>query len=269
MTAGGGHEGKTIDALISAASQGNNLDLFSTVDEAKKMFECGLNKFIGNRSGTLGSQPYEVLAASEDSPHQFSGLLMGYYMALKSFINLNRSYFSSKESIAAQVLQLHILSAYISLNMEYLPSDNQPPYEDLKPQVEEMLALAENIIASCPGSGTNKQAISFCMDLGLNIPLYTMASQCRDSAIQRRVISLLRSTSRQEGLWNSFLVARVIERIMELEEDAARDEGLEPAHRASIRPYLELDKYGGRLRYSRQQKGSGIMVDVVEELISW
>lgn len=274
MTAGGEHEGKMIERLISAASQSDISSLFSTVDEAKRMFEFGLNTFVGDRSGKVGSQPHGFLAATEASYHHLSNPLMDYHSALKKFIEKNRPSFSPKESIAAKVLQLHILSAYISLNIEYLPLANLPSHDALKPRIEEMLSLAENIIASFPESSKPKQATAFCMDLGLNIPLYTMASQCRDPAIRRKVISLLRSTSRQEGLWNSFLVAHVIERIMELEESAAGEtidlnEGSELTHRASIQPYLELDKHGGRIRYCRQEKGSGTMVHVVEELISW
>jgi hypothetical protein len=67
---------------------------------------------------------------------------------------------------------------------------------------------------------------SFSADLGIVPPLFVVATKCRDPDIRRQAISLLKSSSRREGMWDSELAARIgiwIAGIEESEEPPAED----------------------------------------------
>ncbi|KKY27451.1 putative transcription factor cys6 [Phaeomoniella chlamydospora] len=57
----------------------------------------------------------------------------------------------------------------------------------------------------------------FSLELGTTVPLFTVATKCRDPLLRRRSIMLLRNP-RQEGLWYSPAASKVAERIMQIEE---------------------------------------------------
>lgn len=116
------------------------------------------------------------------------------------------------------------------------------------PQIKEMIELAEKITsATSPGNNRNNRgpATNFCLDMGVVMPLYILASQCGDSMIRRKAIALLHSISRQEGPWNSFFAAKAAERIMEIEESGSvrTNEGINDLDRVrllSIEPFIGL-----------------------------
>lgn len=64
---------------------------------------------------------------------------------------------------------------------------------------------------------------SFALDLGIIPPLFVVATKCRDRRLRREAISLLTSSHRREGMWDSRLCAGVGSWIMNVEE-----EGLDP-----------------------------------------
>jgi len=173
------------------------------------------------------------------------------------------------------VLQLHGLNNYISLHSEHLIPDDWSSWDSLRPEFEEMVVLGERIISS-PLLANERlgKSTSFCLDTGIVIPLYHVASQCQDPIIRRRAISLLRSTSRQEGLWNSFLVADVAERVVDIRENMLRVKDVSTSSpdqviASTIEPIFELDGRGGRLKYTKQGQGGAAAVHVVEDMFSW
>ncbi|KAK6594846.1 hypothetical protein H4I96_10577 [Botrytis cinerea] len=64
---------------------------------------------------------------------------------------------------------------------------------------------------------------SFALDLGIIPPLFVVATKSRDRRLRREAISLLTSSHRREGMWDSRLCAGVGNWIMNVEE-----EGLDP-----------------------------------------
>ncbi|KAJ9142557.1 C6 zinc finger domain protein [Coniochaeta hoffmannii] len=78
---------------------------------------------------------------------------------------------------------------------------------------------------------------SFSADLGIVPPLFVVATKCRDPDVRRQAISLLKSSSRREGMWDSELAARIgiwIAGIEEQEEEQPLAEAFSPY--ASSRP---------------------------------
>jgi hypothetical protein len=248
---------------------------FSSIEEAKNIFEYGRYIFTSSPAAESSCDPVHAAAAVEAQMGYFTTLLSKFSRALQAFIDSKSPSFTPKEDIAISVLQLHVLSTYVSFNVERLPPNNRSRWDEFMPQIKEMVALGEKIVSyTSPDDVHGGQATSFCLDMGFIIPLYNVASQCRDPIIRRKIIALLRSTSRQEGLWNSFLIAKAAERIMEIEESELGDmqaciDGPDQVRSLSIRPILELDEKGGRLQYIRQGGGDNARVKVVEEVFSW
>ncbi|KAH8653927.1 hypothetical protein BGZ60DRAFT_533025 [Tricladium varicosporioides] len=248
---------------------------FSTIEEAKNIFEYGRSLFINNHAIQLSCDPVNPHVTFEAHINRCATLLSKFLLALQNFAELKRPFLTQKEDIAISVLRLHTLSANVSLHVEHLPPNYPPQWDKVISQTKEILVLGEKIILSTASSNNyGAQITSFCLDMGIIIPLYTVASQCQDPSIRRKAIALLRSTSRQEGLWNSLLVAKAAERIMEIEESILEERcacahypGL--ARSSNFKPFLELDAKGGRLRYIQHGQGAFDYRNVVEEIFHW
>ncbi|KAJ5601063.1 hypothetical protein N7510_010597 [Penicillium lagena] len=71
--------------------------------------------------------------------------------------------------------------------------------------------------------------LTFTLESGIIPALYITSVKCRDRDIRRAAISLLQSTTCQEGMWEGALMARFMEEVAKLEEKAARDQTGEDA----------------------------------------
>ncbi|KIN08994.1 hypothetical protein OIDMADRAFT_109168 [Oidiodendron maius Zn] len=228
---------------------------FNSVEDAKVIFEYCRAMFISSHAALqLSSSSVDLPAFAEPDTGLFETLMSKYSLALQAYIKSKSPYFTPVEDIAMAVLQLHVLGSYLSIYIEHSPPDKKANWKDFMPQVNEMLELSEKVLSSTSPGNNRGPTTFFCLDMGIVLPLYTLASQCGDPTIRRKVITLLRSTARQEAFWNSFLVANAIERIMEAEENVSggRNEctdGANDARPVSVEPFLGLDGNGGWLRH--------------------
>ncbi|KAG8627124.1 hypothetical protein KVT40_004607 [Elsinoe batatas] len=74
---------------------------------------------------------------------------------------------------------------------------------------------------------------TFSPDIAMLPTLFGSFLRGTDPALRRRVINILKTCRRQEGLWDSRLFARICERILELEAETAADRAAENASRVS------------------------------------
>ena len=118
------------------------------------------------------------------------------------------------------------------------------------------------------------------MDMNIVGPLFSIAHRCRDPNIRRRIIALLYSTPRQEGLWHSVIAARVAEKIMNIEEAGLGEvktwaDVPEEKRISDIDMQFDLQGRKGYLKYSRRQRtGKHLYVaepilEVFQETIEW
>jgi hypothetical protein len=225
--------------------------VFSTIEEARNMLEHG--RYLFNR-GDLSDANTDVLQATEC-------LMSSFNRALNEFISTHRHSFTPKDEIAIAVLQLHALYMHISL----LGHPRSAGADNFLPEMAEMVCLGEQIVNFI--GVLDSPPTSFCMGLGFVIPIYSVASGCQDPAIRRQAISLLQRTSRQEGLWDSQLVAKVCERIMVIEE--SKDVKLTGVYNLrTSSSLLQLDSTGGRLQYVLEDEKSG-PVAVTEKVFDY
>jgi hypothetical protein len=60
---------------------------------------------------------------------------------------------------------------------------------------------------------------SFTFEMGVIPPLYFVATKCRDPAIRRRALSLLKKAPKRESSWSALPTTRVVEKVIALEEE--------------------------------------------------
>lgn len=209
---------KVYDSFFSDSTNDDIPFSFSSIEEAKNTFEYGCCLFTSNKAAQLPCEPVDSPTNMEARIGHIATLMSKFSLALQTFIDSKSASLTPKEDIALSVLKLHMLNAYVSLHVEQPPPNNRWSWDNFMPQIMDMLALGEKIISSTsPGNG-QATSTSFCLDMGIVAPLYDITRHCRDPTICRKAISLLRSTSRQEGLWNSQLIATAAERTLEMEK---------------------------------------------------
>ncbi|KAK3944425.1 putative transcriptional regulatory protein [Diplogelasinospora grovesii] len=268
---------KTYENYFSGVMESDTIFSFSSIREAKSVFEHGryLPVFTSSHPTELSCNAVAASDTIQGHIAYCTTLMSKFSHALQAFVKTRGSSLTPKEDIAVAVLQLHVLDTQVSFHLEHLPLAYQPHSSQLLPQMKEIVTLGEKIISFIsPHDDSRCQAISFCLDMGFIIPLYTVASQCQEPSTRRRAIALLRSTSRQEGLWNSLLIAQAAERIMEIEEIEGMQ--LRPSGDAAssstspgVSTVLQLDSRGGRLQYVRQCQEVDTYISVTEEVFNW
>lgn len=136
--------------------------------------------------------------------------------------SIDESMLTQQETQALSILKIRRLMGLAIIKMafegSYLPED-ETLWDLYIPVWEEVVSIAETIHN---GSLDNRieQTHQFTLDSTLIAPLYEVARLCREPALRRRAIALLRTHPTREGLWDSLLAAQAAERQMETEERA-------------------------------------------------
>ncbi|KAM3086214.1 hypothetical protein ACMFMG_000351 [Clarireedia jacksonii] len=237
---------------------------FSSIQEAKDIFEYGCRLYTTSSIFYPSNAPSVLLSPSAGA-RDFEYLILKYMQAMNTFISTHGPFFTPQQHIAFSVLRMHILTVNISFYSEFLHPIIRSTYDKFTPQMEEILVLAEKVVVSDlsynlnPSNQDGRETTSFCLDMGIIIPVFFVASNCQESSVRKKAIELLKVMRRQEGLWNSGLVAAAAERM----EEIGKSGKVDVDENEDGRPSLELDAKGGRLRYRRAGES------VAEEMWSW
>lgn len=102
---------------------------------------------------------------------------------------------------------------------------SQTSYDDSLPYFEEIVTLTTALLAHEDHS-TRKGCFTF-----LNqyiIPAYICALKCRYRPLRQQAMSILLASHQREGLWDSIFAAKILEWIIELEEQGMDENGYIP-----------------------------------------
>jgi hypothetical protein len=110
----------------------------------------------------------------------------------------------------------------------------------------------------------------FTLEIGLIAPLYLAVRKCRDPKLRRAGIDLIRRGRKQEGLWEAHQVARMLDRIVNIEE--AGQPGCWPDESARLQATLLLPRStnangnrGNILQFYRYSSSKGEAWEIWEE----
>ena len=159
----------------------------------------------GSASEVIPPEIAQAQLALTESLHQW----MAAFAPLK-----NGTEFKQLEQRKACItLELHMKATYMG-TIKSLAQDEMvfEAYYDI---YKDIVDLSEALLNCSPASKIPK----FCFDSGVIIPLWFTGHKCRDPVLRRRVIALLLTYPRREGVWDSVFAGLVIECVRGFEEE--------------------------------------------------
>lgn len=160
-------------------------------------------------------------------------------------INSTRRFMEAQECAA---IWLSYLVTFITLSNCFEPDESS--YDEYLPQFQKIVEHADSYILSKSGdSRCWPSQRRFALEMVVIYPLYITALKCRDHAVRRHAISLLR-ISGQEGVWDGKKMAAITEHVANHEEEQGYVEIL------TRRPAdLKLDSETGEFVKNRVKSG--------------
>jgi hypothetical protein len=159
-------------------------------------------------------------------------LLERWSTALEEFLDKRSASLSTRERRGAAILQLRKLDCFVALHAQplvrELEAKNIFAWDEFCPYFKQMVALGESINEShsspqsSPSSSVSSYRSSsktFSLDFGIIASMFNVAAHCRDPYTRRRAVSVLRSSTVQEGVWNSVAIAAIAAKWVEIEEE--------------------------------------------------
>jgi hypothetical protein len=119
--------------------------------------------------------------------------------------------FNPRQTTAMSLLQLYHQT--VSIFLETLFTDSQMIYDQYEASFEQVLTLAENLIHN----SQNMKLIIF-FDMGVMAPLFYLILKCRNLALRRKGLSLLKLSPYREGMWVRPEVIQYVEWKIGIEE---------------------------------------------------
>lgn len=235
---------------------------FASVSEATNTFDLTCYIYANSRICQQSSQTFIQSMSPQAEAHRFSIEIERIRNALDNLMVKQCAILSPKEKEAAIILHLHLTNLHINGS----PENNPGRWDKHEKEAEGMLALAEQALAF--DEGYTSCRTSFCMEMGILMPIYNVAQFCRDPVIRRRAVKVLGSTYRQEGFLNSLLITKVAEKIVEIEEMGLTEVKVssdvpESARLVRVNPIFDEDNKTVRIQYT-QPGGNQIEVDILK-----
>jgi hypothetical protein len=193
--------------------------------------------------------------------------------ALDAFLENLGGPLTPEELKGLRILQVqsHLALTTLRLTRTTVEEDDQTLWDEFMPIYDRIISQAADVVE--PDDGENTKP-SFTIDLGVIGPLFEVISRCRDPVIRRRGVSLLKSRYRQEGVWNSFLVAKVAERLIEIEEEGLGEvksckDVPDWALISDVHPVFDPVRRRATLTYGRWGGKNNFQRRTIQEVIEW
>lgn len=117
--------------------------------------------------------------------------------------------------IVSVLLQIHVNMNIITLVCMSFTSETS--FDELLPEFRAITNLAASIIGELVDS--SQESAFYRFDLGILPALYLVGTRCRDRTVRGRAIELLLSSQIREGVWDSFCIGSISNRIRMIEEE--------------------------------------------------
>lgn len=189
---------------------------FSTLDQARNAMDYLRNCVM--RSLERITQAEEIFKPSReelDTDRKTCAIrLQQWSSAFELFLREHGHELNSIHQQGVSLLKIHMIMTAMNLDLQDLDVKwTETAYDWYMLEFEAIISHASSIIRA------PKQAFRFSLDPGLVPALYFVTSKCRHAVIRRKAISLLSMAPRQEGVWDSAPVVRVLQRYVEIEEE--------------------------------------------------
>lgn len=242
-------------------------------DSQDTIFRCWHLDF--RRTLTNGAElPFAEIPSREESQFlktTYNNRLSEWNAAYSNFLDEHPEKADVPADHVLKLLKIHL---WLHVVIDHAAAAEDEMYWDkYTPQFKEMVYHAKIVIAST--AEISRKRVLFSLDTMLMSPLYFVASRCRHPAIRREAIHCLVTANRQEGLWESRTLARVAQKVMEIEEEGmgVLIDGTEiPNWKRvnGVHPVLDSDGRRAVIHYtSRPAEEGGLPLTNMKEPIEW
>ncbi|KAK8113424.1 hypothetical protein PG984_013950 [Apiospora sp. TS-2023a] len=116
------------------------------------------------------------------------------------------------------VILLRLQNTILWILVNSLGPGREMEYDKFLPEFRQCVAMADDVTAAHQlYAGSAKPA--FTPEVAILPVLYIIGAKCRDPAVRREVLRILRRQPLREAVWDNAFAARAVERIAEIEED--------------------------------------------------
>jgi hypothetical protein len=140
------------------------------------------------------------------SQHHFLSMLQTWSRKLDAFLLDSNLNLPNRDLQAAALLKVHWLVCTTIIEGIITPTKFSTP--DFTAKFQKIVTLCKSIVAAENAA----KPPQFSMEYGIIGPLYFAALNCNDPGIRRQVLGVL-STPRREGMWDSQVIAYILDRI--------------------------------------------------------
>lgn len=256
-------------------------EAFSSLDEARNSMDYFWNAcvtFLDDIEKHPGNMENVSAVQSEiDSKLLlFSTVGEKWFAAFQAFLQNKGKLLDSRGLRAARALEINhsLWTMFLEIgNFDAIV--NETAWDKFTGYFTKIIELASLIVKPCSRDEiTRLHEPEFSLDTTIVSPLYVVAHRCRDPVIRRKAVTILYASPRQEGVWDSFLTARAVERLINIEE-----EGLGPVACAQDVPdwarisevvvKFDLEGRVGSLKYSRPKSMHEKVRQTVIDTVRW
>jgi hypothetical protein len=120
----------------------------------------------------------------------------------------------------ALFIQLSMAIGYIGLSTHL--SVDESIHDEYNPVYKRVVYLAKAVMKEMPTANKTRTS-NFCFDTRVIVPLWVVGLKCREPSIRREAINFLLANPRREGIWDSVFAGKVLQWVMEVEEEFIED----------------------------------------------
>ncbi|KIM95570.1 hypothetical protein OIDMADRAFT_33665 [Oidiodendron maius Zn] len=190
--------------------------------------------------------------------------------AFDGLLDDRKNFVSEADRRKIQFLKLHHILTGVNYNIGFVRArSDEMMWDSYIQEFRAMLGYAKELLNL---TKIRRQPV-FMLDTEVILPLFFVAVKCRDGEVRRQAISLLRSQWRQEGVWNSFLAAKVAERVVQIEEggingiEVIAADVLRRKRVLGVEVKLDLEQRRANLSYVKLKENGGI--EYINEWVRW
>jgi hypothetical protein len=186
-------------------------DLFWARDSLDEVMQWMFHVLDTDRHGTPDSS---VVVQIRDLLNDWHLRFKAYTTSLPDHDRLERR---TASGLDIHYRILSIILDVTSAKTELIYDSYLAEFRALLKQCEEIIKYRE-IAPTDNWAEYNDRMSLFEFDFGMIAPLFVMACHCRDPALRRKAIRLMRYLHRTEGSWDTCSAGKIAETIMEIEE---------------------------------------------------
>jgi hypothetical protein len=160
--------------------------------------------------------------------------LQRWMKAFGPLFDMKRRKRGSKECLAVAAMRAQYLTGYIGLKA--LGTMKETDYDEYLEKFRELTDLCHELVWHAPvpeatrdGDGDGE---AFLFDMQWVMPLDFTAKKCRNPALRRRAIRLLKARPRRELFWDSVIAVKVCEWVVNVEEEGLAEGVVREENRA-------------------------------------